>query len=340
MAKRLPKYLQKQDFKAIGQSLNKSETAEELLLAVRDRFGQHAEIDELKMRHLHNCVFVCELLISRAPRRNNVSWSVVAKKFADKEDLIRAFQLMRTLWDNGFSYKNRDGISIAQPLVLAENLNLLFMEMVPGDKLRRLIKTGGKDGVKYMRTFARTLAKLHQCPIIPDLEMSVASELEDKEKLYCELMEAFPALRKSIQFIVQTSLQIADQFGMDICVPVHTDYNLGQLHIEGEHCWLLDFGNLRHGDPASDVGNVLTLALLNNEKKAVSNGDELLTAFKQEYYSLMDERDEAIVHRVPIYEALNLLFRACKYFHGVNGDRLARIEPLVKRAVACIERNY
>jgi len=50
--------------------------------------------------------------------------------------------------------------------------------------------------------------------------------------------------------------------------------------------------------------------------------------------------DEAIVHRVPIYEALNLLFRACKYCRGTNDDRLGKIGPLIKRAVACIERNF
>jgi len=305
-----------------------------LLPTVRERFGSKAEVAQVKVRSLNERVFACRLMISTGDKMPPISWPVVAKAFVHRKDLTRSFNLMRLLWENGFSYNAEDDIRIAEPLFMARDINLLFMEVVPGIKVRKFIKRG-LDSTAYMRRFARTLAKLHQCEFAPNRKITLQNQLREKQREHCQLIASFPKLRKSIQSIVETSQNIAGNFVTDIHVPVHMDYNLGHVLIDGERSWLIDYDDIRHGDPAWDVGKVLTFTILNNENPAVSNGKELREAFKEEYFSIMDK---TIAVRVPLYKAYYLLSRACKYQRTEEPSRLAKIEDLVKRAVSHVEQ--
>jgi len=301
---------------------------------VQDRFGSKAEVIQVKVRPLNDHVFACRVMISTADKGPHIAWPVVAKTFVRREDLTRSFNLMQMLWENGFSYDAEDDIRVAEPLLIAPDINFLFMKVVPGIKLRKFIKRG-EDAPTHMRRFARTLAKLHQCQFVPEREITLQNQLQKRHREHCQLIETFPDLRESIQFIVEISQNIADKFRSDIHVPVHMDYNLGHVLIDGERSWLIDYDDIKHGDPAWDIGKVLTFSVLNNENPEVSNGEELREAFKEEYFSVMDK---TIARRVPLYKAYYLLSRACKYHRTQDPSRLAKIEDLIKHAVTYVER--
>jgi aminoglycoside phosphotransferase (APT) family kinase protein len=333
-SKQYKAYKSKDRFKDLGKDLDTYTVTTVLQPHLRARFGEQIQIQQVAFDHISKGVFACKLQISSAEPGQDAVWRVVAKKFSSTASLLRAWRLMQLFWENGFSRNAEDSIFVAEPIAVAESVHFVFMEMVPGTKLRKVVKSE-TNNTTYIRQFARTLAKLHKSSFGLDEKRLLRTEYSKREGEREQLIQAFPELEESLRFVVKTSQRIERRFENNAVAPVHGDYNLGQLHVEGESIWLLDFGNIMAGDPAWDVGNVLALSLLNGEKTGVSNGAALLKAFQDEYFSVMDR---SISKRVPLYEAYYFLTRACKYQRTQAPSRVAMIEDLVERAVECVER--
>lgn len=327
-------YKHKSRFQHLSEVLDKDTVTDALLPIVKQRFGESADISDVGVNHLAKGVFVCDLSISNATRPVETKWSVVAKTIPGKEPLRRAYELMGEFWRNGFSGDAEDGISIPEPYSLVEDIEFMFMELIPGKSLRKLVKEEDAD-VECMRQFARTLLKMQRCPVRHEGTISLRSEYRRPKNDCSRLMAENPSWEAAIESVIETSLRIEAGLGPDIRTPVHGDYNLGQLFIKGNCCWLLDFGTIRDGDPAWDVANVLTLSLLNGEKPGVANPQAMQEAFQDTYFS---EADSAIAERIPLYSAFYLLSRACKYHRTQEPGRVALIDGMIQQASELVER--
>ena len=124
---------------------------------------------------------------------------------------------------------------------------------------------------------------------------------------YPFLSMAFPELETKVNYIVDKAFELEKSFGDIQHTPFHGDFHMGQAHILNDDIWLIDFDTLSYGDPAADVGNILVF--LKGKLYRHPEYQEYIDTFCDTYYSLMDPK---IAERVPLYEALTHLRRACK----------------------------
>jgi hypothetical protein len=183
-----------------------------------------------------------------------VQWRVIGKVLNAKLGEM-LFDNMRQLWLNGFSRCAEDGISMPEPLEFLPRLGMLLQEEVPGLSVKALLKQSAQK--EHFRQVARTLAKLHKCPIVPSRIFKVREHLLRCRPAHEFLSLACPELAPSIDYIVERAYEIEAALGDIKLTPVHADFHLGQVHLENGHAWLMDFDVLGYGDPATDLGNLL-----------------------------------------------------------------------------------
>jgi aminoglycoside phosphotransferase (APT) family kinase protein len=236
---------------------------------------------------------------------------------------------MRQLWLNGFSRTAADGISIPEPIEFVPSLSMLLQEEVPGLSAKMLLKRSAQK--EQFRQVARALAKLHKCPIVPSRLFKVKEHLLRCHPSHELLALACPELAPSIDALVKQAYDIEAAFGKIALAPVHADFHLGQVHLENGHAWLIDFDVLSYGDPATDLGNLLVFM----KSKARTNPEigEMIEVFLEEYFSLMDQR---IAARVPLYEGLSYLRRACKSFRLQAAGWREQTHHLIEQGLAAV----
>jgi Ser/Thr protein kinase RdoA (MazF antagonist) len=308
---------------------------------MRDGFTSlvHHHLDEnFEVRHIDSevirrrnqrCVIRYRVKTFDPQKQRQLVWRVIGKVYkANRGE--RVFELMQQLWANGFSRDAADGISIPEPLEFSSSLCLLFQEEVPGSPVKTLIRQSPNP--VHLRQLARTLAKLHQCPLVPDEPMAIKDHLLRCHPRYTFLSLACPNLEAPIDYIVETAEKIGESFNGIKHAPIHGDFHLGQVHLENGNAWLIDFDALSYGDPAADLGNVLVF--LKAKAKKNPKVGKLIDAFVDEYFSIMDQK---IADRIPLYEGLTHLRRACKCLRLQEKGWQRRTKRMVELGVACIE---
>jgi aminoglycoside phosphotransferase (APT) family kinase protein len=109
--------------------------------------------------------------------------------------------------------------------------------------------------------------------------------------------------------------------------PVHGDFHLGQVHVDGDRAWLVDLDALGFADPASDLGNILVF--LEDKVRREPAIGPMVEAFRDEYEA---HTGSAAWERVPFYEALTLLRRASKQLRLQQPGWRDKVRGMVEHA--------
>jgi hypothetical protein len=80
------------------------------------------------------------------------------------------------------------------------------------------------------------------------------------------------------------------------------------------------------------LGNVLVI--LRGKARKIPNISELIQAFLDEYFSIMDRE---IAARIPLYQAITHLRRACKCLRFQEEGWQQRVRSMVELGVGCID---
>lgn len=299
-----------------------------LLPYVQARFGPHAQLNEVQSNTIRREVRSLRLQVVASEGTRVVEWRLVGKTMRNPQRGEKTFQLMRCLWNCGFAREAEDGICIPEPLGFVPELGALFMEEAPGRKIRNMINKDGDPA--HMKLLARTLAKLHRCPLVTERRTRLEDQIPNAHE---ELAEAFPELAESIKDCVATVHAVTQHFSTETCTLVHGDFHLAQVLFDGQRAWLLDLDGVKLGDPAGDLGNVLVL--LHGKEEQLANLRELMKSFWEEYFAIMPA---SIAGRVPLYLGLALLRRACKFFREQAPEAESRIGQMVALAAACMSK--
>ena len=297
--------------------------------------GETFEVSQIEIgvirRRIHHCVLRYRVDALNTATRQKYEWQVIGNVYKAKLG-ERVFETMQQLWQNGFARGASDHISIPEPLYFSSPLYMLFHEEVPGLPVKTLLKQE-KGEQFHFQQLARTIAKLHRCPMIPDAPFLVKDHLLRCSPRYQFLELACPELESRIEYIVQTAQKIEADLIHDIkLTPIHGNFHLGQVYLENDHAWLTNFDALGYGDPASDLGNVLVF--LRGKIKKNSGVVKLIDVFLTEYFSNMDSD---IAKRILLYEGLTNLRRACECLRLREEGWRRRIQRKVAIGVAYIE---
>lgn len=286
------------------------------------------EIEVMRRRNQRCVIRYIIRLQDRRDGRQRI-WRVVGKVFKqDKGEKV--FNIMKGLWEAGFSHETADGIRIPEPLAFSSDLCILLQEEVPGKAIKTLIRENPDE--RHMRLLARTLSKLHNCGFVPGRPFTMRDHLLRCHPRYPFLALACPELEEMIDYIVETATILEKAWNGVRLTPIHGDFHLGQVHIEGERAYLVDLDALSYGDPAADLGNIMVF--LRNKAKKCPAMHGLIDAFLAEYFKTMDAD---ISKRIPLYEGITHLRRACKLLRYQEDGWRKKARKMVEKAVTCIE---
>jgi hypothetical protein len=237
---------------------------------------------------------------------------------------------MRALWAHGFARGAADGIGIPEPLAYLPALSMHLQEDVGGTSIRNLVKRGAE--ALQFRIAARALAKLHGCGISAGPVRGVEALLLRCHPRHPFLGLAFPELAAVVDDVVDRARALEQRWPSMPVTPVHGDFHLGQVHVDGDRAWLVDLDALGFGDPASDVGNLLVF--LDDKVRREPAIRPMVEAFRDEYAR---RSGSTVWERVPLYEALTLLRRASKQLRLQQpgwGDKVRAMVQQAERKIA------
>ncbi len=295
------------------------------------QFGDKVEIKSIDIDVLRSRQKRCVLRykINAVTPNDEVQWRVIGKIYR-AESGQKGFDNMVQLWNNGFSTERTDHIGMPEPLEYKPKIQMMFQEEVPGEALRVLVKTAPDK--RYFDQLARALVKLQNCPIKPKRFFTVRNHLMRCHPKYPFLSMACPELEPKINAIVDRAFELEKAFGDIQLTPFHGDFHMGQAHILNDDIWLIDFDTLSYGDPAADVGNILVF--LKGKLHRHPEYREYIDTFWDTYFSLMDPK---IAGRVPLYEALTHLRRACKRLRIQDKDWRKKTTDMIDNAITALD---
>jgi aminoglycoside phosphotransferase (APT) family kinase protein len=295
----------------LKNALNEMQMREALLSVTQAHFGSNTSVTHVAAEHLQRRLIRYTVQLDGVEKENRREWKIIGKIYGRRPQMDRSFEMMRHLWMNGFSRAATDRIGIPEPMLSLPDLCLILMPEVRGVPLRLLIKER-RATPAHMQAAAKALAKLHRCPLLAKPPLTVEALIEQCNPSPYTLAQAYRELAPVINDLIEKARRIANNFGDDIFTLVHGDFHLGHVLVDEEQIWLLDFDQLNCGDPAYDVAEIFAfLKRSASRKKASDYFAELKDTFMAHYFSQMGWE---IAGRVPLYEALLHLKRACKCF--------------------------
>lgn len=289
---------------------------------------QKVDIEVLRQRN-KRCVMRYSVLARTRDRGEPLRWGVIGKVYS-AESGEEGLRNMRLLWENGFSRHAKDGISMPEPLVFLPELRLLLQEEVPGVSLRMLLKQAPQE--EHFIQLARGLAKLHRTSLPLAQVFTVRDHLLRCHPKHEFLCLACPELAPLVDFIVENAYAIEQRLGNFQRTPLHGDFHLGQVHLQNDRLWLIDFDTLSYGDPAADLGNLLVF--LKGKALRIPQINRCIDAFLGEYLSASDP---ALARRIPLYEGLTHLRRACKCLRLQKDNWQEKAAAMLQEGVQAIQ---
>ncbi|HXS82381.1 MAG TPA: phosphotransferase [Methylomirabilota bacterium] len=292
-----------------------------------EAFGARFAIDALDVdiyrRHGNRCVIrYCARGASAA--NGGVEWRVIGKVLPPGAGATLDAN-MRALWLHGFQRGAADGISVPEPIAYLPELSMHLQEDVGGVSVRNLVKQGLDE--RHFRLAARTLAKLHGCGLPAGLVRGVDAHMLRCHPRHPFLGLAFPELAAKVDDIVDRARALERRLPSLPVTPVHGDFHLGQVHVDGDRAWLVDLDALGFADPASDLGNLLVF--LDDKIRRDPAMADMVQAFRDEYGK---HAPFPVWDRVPLYEALTHLRRACKQLRLQQPGWREKVHAMVERS--------
>jgi tRNA A-37 threonylcarbamoyl transferase component Bud32 len=256
---------------------------------------------EILARRKRRCVLRYRLQSGDGTRKET---TLIAKVYkASRGAPVSA--LMQRLWQAGFDRTAADHIAIPEVVAYLPDLSLILQEEVGGRPVGELLRT--PDAEHAVRRMGCAISKLHRSPLRLGEPYALADYLRRCHPTHEVLGRRVPEVSSAIDEIVHESHRLLSSYAA--CQPtlIHGDLHMAQIHVAPERTWMIDFDACATGDPAADLGNVLVF--LKEKKRTVPQVPRLVDAFLDEYFKSMPGE---ILMRVPLFEALTNLRRACK----------------------------
>src|ERR1700680_1177050 len=172
----------------------------------------------------------------------------------------RAFENIRRLWKNGFGPAEHN--HVPEPLAFLEEETMILMGPAAAVPRHRLLSLQPVDeAVQSARAAARWLVALHTSdfePLVRELpceRIKVLGELDALSKAAAE----FPSESRVLLEFLRQVRELAPPSTLPlILTPVHSQYKLSSIFLEGVHVTAIDLDSVAVSDPAIDVARFVS----------------------------------------------------------------------------------
>ena len=206
----------------------------------------------------------------------------------------------------------RAGFSAAAPLLYEAGLRMLVHPEQTGTSLRSLRAEAGF--VSWMEPLAEALGRLHSTPLEMLPARSAAYEGRRVRDAADSLAALLPAQAPQLQALGQRLAGHLEEAPARPA-PVHGDFWDDQVLVSDEGVALLDFDELRLGDPLADVANLLS-QLTVRQGEPVHEHERVRATFLEAYAAVRPDGGA----RLALHEAAALLRSAVGSFRRLEPD--------------------
>jgi len=204
-----------------------------------------------------------------------------------------------------------EALVVPRPLAYAARAKLLVTEFVDGVPLGTRIYASGD--IAATRRAAQAIATLHGCGAVATRRWTAAHEIENTQDWLTRMpREPEDPLVARARTALDAITRLSERLAEPPPRVVHRDFYLEQLFDLDGRTVLYDLDDLREGDPAVDVGNLLAHLTLRGLQFPVSRPGCLAArpVFLETYRGAIAS-DAPLLHgfddRVRFYEAASLL---------------------------------
>ncbi|HEX9339928.1 MAG TPA: aminoglycoside phosphotransferase family protein [Thermoplasmata archaeon] len=311
----------------ISSTLQPDETEAVLVAALQDLQGTGTRLerwtaDDRFTEHGKRKVVRYDLE-ARLPGSHRVQRFRWLGKFYDSdEDARRVMAVLRDLATNGSS--GREGLAVPNVITYHAPRRLLLMTYESGESVGTAI---ARDAQAILAALGRALATLHALPVTPPRVTSPGVLLDDLRSRVEDLCKRFPAaagvLRNEFLRLEQEAPPLPA-----VASFVHGDFGPANLLWRSGHIVALDFDKCAQGDPALDLGNLLTQLLRMTVRKPEKLHDfPSARAIVLDAYQSSSPKDPGLDGRVAWYERAILLRKIHKLLFSDSQNR----NPEVRR---------
>ena len=249
---------------------------------------------------------------ARTPGGAEVHHEWVGKFYERDEDACGVATTLRELTASRCGA--RGGFVVPSVLAYHAAQRLLLLSHEAGESV---VKAIGAEGAHMLAALGRALAALHAAPVTPVTVTGPATALADLKGRIRELRSRFPAEAASLQrWRVRLEREAAPPPTTSSFL--HGDLGLVQLRWQAGTIVFLDFDDCTRGDPALDLGNLLTQLrrlTLRKPGKLPDFGTARTTIL--DAYQRSSSGDPDLAQRVAWYEQIALV----RKIHSLTFDR-------------------
>ena len=194
-----------------------------------------------------------------------------------------------------------------------------------------LFLAGTKEFLPALRRAGQALAELHCLNVAAGRPKRIADHVRELISPHpLELAERLPSNRGRIGALLAALEAAEARLAAQVSPrPIHRDFHLRQLFLEGRQVWLIDWDLFAKGDPALDVGNFLMYL----ETRLEADQSAAAEAFLEGYCA---RAPDEVRPRLGLYKGLNYLRRASKHCRLAQPGWTLRSAEMLERAEACL----
>ncbi len=250
---------------------------------------------------------------ARMPGAAEVQHHQWVGKFYERDEEARGVAtILRELAASGCGA--RGGFVVPSVLAYHAPRRLLLLSYEPGESV---VKAIASDGPHVLAAIGRALAALHAAPVTPPATTGPAAVLGDLRGRIAELGSRYPAAETSLGRLLA---RLEREASPPPTTPsfLHGDLGLVQLRWQAGTIVFLDFDDCTRGDPALDLGNLLTqLRRLTLRKPGKLPDFAAVRATILDAYRRSSPDDPGLAQRVAWYEQIAL----ARKIHSLTFDR-------------------
>jgi hypothetical protein len=242
-------------------------------------------------------------------------FSVYGKLYPEPYLCERAYQVMRTLYDDVFC--DVANLGVPRPLGSIPQLSMLVFVPAEGKLLGEVIAKHPLDSpevVTSMELAGKWLAQLHTHRFPLEKEFRVENEVDNIQEWAALICKKYPDESRAANHISGYLVNKATEFDFSLQVPIHKDFHYEHILTDGSLLKVFDFDEMRLGDPNFDLAhfcaNFYLLAYRNH--KHTAQFTRLQNLFFEAYSQGTGwELDEKFVFFY-IYSCLKIAKQLCK----------------------------